>query len=118
MTIKELIKSFEGKSKKQIIKSIINEKRKVEKLAKIGAALNIITVEILLDISKWFVLIAILGAVVSLVGSFFAFSVTDGCRELDFPDDFVCLVFGTLLIVFALAVCGLTSFVIASTFYR
>lgn len=36
MTIKELIKSFEGKSKKQIIKSILDEKREVEKLAEIG----------------------------------------------------------------------------------
>lgn len=36
MTIKELIKSFEGESKKQIIKSIINEKRKIEQLAEIG----------------------------------------------------------------------------------
>ncbi len=29
MTIKELIKSFEGKNKKQIVKSIINERRKL-----------------------------------------------------------------------------------------
>lgn len=35
MTIKELIKSFEGKSKKQIIKSIINERIKIEQLAEI-----------------------------------------------------------------------------------
>lgn len=35
MTIKELIKSFEGKSKKQIIKSIINERRKIEQFAEI-----------------------------------------------------------------------------------
>lgn len=35
MTIKELIKSFEGKSKKQIIKFIINERRKIEQLAEI-----------------------------------------------------------------------------------
>lgn len=35
MTIKELIKSFEEKSKKQIIKSIINERRKIERLAEI-----------------------------------------------------------------------------------
>lgn len=35
MTIKELIKSFEGKNKKQIVKSIINERRKIEQSAEI-----------------------------------------------------------------------------------
>lgn len=35
MTIKELIKSFEGKSKKKIIKLILDEKREVEKLTEI-----------------------------------------------------------------------------------
>lgn len=41
MTIKELIKSFEGKSKKQIIKSIINERRKIEQLADLQHRLEV-----------------------------------------------------------------------------
>lgn len=40
MTIKELIKSFEGKSKKQIMKSILDEKREVEKLAGIRGKMS------------------------------------------------------------------------------
>lgn len=81
-----------------------------------GSILSMVTIGILLDISKWFMLLSIFGCIISLVGSYFTFSLVDECGKLDSPEDFGCLMLGTLSFIMVAVIGLINSFAIVSIF--